>query len=1204
MSKKDIQILLIEHNETEIQKTKTMLCSIGNFPYDLTLATSLDEAGKYLTTSNFDVILLATELPDSVGNESFTRLIKSKTKIPIIILAYTLNESLAIDALRQGAQNYHVKNEIDGSDLVKSIIYAIERNALRIELEEKTIALQKSEERFRMIVENNKDAFLIVSKDNTIMFSNPAARSFFGASEDELLGQTFSTSDGEFLDIEHPDGKIHHGNVTSFEVEWQHNPVKIVAIHDITESKESQKKLEESQKKYSDLVEQLQEGIWLLDENLRTVFANPSLCKMFGYDLKSIIGKRPKDFVSETSQDPCDAFSFRLKEGITERIELLFIRKNGSEFCTSISTSPVHDEQGNFAGALASVQDITKEKQIRNQQRLILEILSILNRHNLWKYLIRDILIEIRKETQFSTIGIRLEQEDEKPYIEVLGERSRSRMLLECEHCDFKQPDGVRNHIDSSRCLYGLVLHRRLQDYPKNSTPFGSFWTNDLDDFFLIADPTLKEYLQHLRKNGIMDKTYALIPVLNEDKVIGIIQLSDEEPNRLNVETIKFFEEIASSVSIAFKRMQAEQELIRERNRATEYFNLAPVIMLVLGRDQLVKKINRMGCIILEGLEDEIVGKNWFDHFIPYSHREMMRNKFIEMMDSSNVYSEAIDFFPEGNMNPMVSLKGTLRELRWHNTLLFDSSGNVTGTLSSAEDLTERIEAENARRQSEEKFFKIFRYNPDAICIAQADCARIKDANEAFLEMFGYTREELFNPNFDACNIWVNPKDREAVLALLKSEGQASTQEIRFRNKAGEERISLSSFQLIKLEGENNLLSIFRDITERRKLEDHLRQAQKMEAIGTLAGGIAHDFNNILSVIVGYAELAMTSIPENSRALRDMKEVIIGSSRAKELVQQILTFSRETEQKKAPLQLGLIIKEALKMLRASIPSTIAIRRYITTKNFIFADPTQMHQIIMNLCTNSFHAMEDTGGTISVEFDDIHYDDLPDQIRPNLKESEYVKLTIKDDGPGIPVDLQERIFEPYFTTKKKGKGTGLGLAIVSGIVKNHNGGIHLVSNRNQGTKFEIFFPVFKGEAKELYGKDQAPEIQTTPARILFVDDEISIVKLHEKHLRKKGYQVISTSSSLEALQWVNEEPSKFDLVITDLTMPKLTGIELARKVLAVRPDIPIILCTGYTEKLTKEDIKRSGIKELMFKPVIISDLIHTIEKSLVRHTPSK
>ncbi len=1197
MARRNIRILIVEDNTLDVLMAAEMLRQIENFAYDLTSAGTLAEALHALSSKNFDVILLDLDLPDSKGINTFRTISTQSSRIPIIVLAQELNEATAIEALRFGAQNYHVRSEIDGADIVKSIIYAIERNALRIELEEKTNALQKSEERFRMIVEKNKDAFLILNEDGQIQFTNPAAVAFFGQSEKQLIGQKFTLPAVNHLDIKNPNGKIHHGNISHFKVDWNDRPVTIVAIHDITESRESARKLAESQKRYQELVEQLQEGIWLLNEKLETIFANPSLCNMFGRTLNDLSGKELNSLVSESSIQACTDVQENMLKGNPVKREITFKKSDGSEFCTMITTSPVLDEKGKINGTLAAVQDITREKQVNNQQRLILNILSILNRHNEWKYLIRDILNEIHQETGFSTIGIRLEQKDEDPYVEVIGHDST--LVSQSTSGTNEYKTIIRNMLstEGTTFLHEMVLRKRLGSYPNNTTPYGSFWTNNIDQFLLEAPPAYRDKSEILDDKTILDQTMAVIPVIVEGSVIGLIHLSDQAPNRMNEEMIRFFEEIASTVSIAFKRMQAEQELIIEKNRATDYFNLAPVIMLVLGRDQRVKQINRMGCIILEGNEEDIVGKNWFDHFIPESIREDLRNQYITLMETANLYTDVLEYFPEGFSHSLLTLRGKIKMLTWHNTLLLDQKGSVIGTLSSAEDLTEKLEAEEARKQSEEKFFKIFRYNPDAICIVKHDDSTIKDANDAFLEMFGYTRDELFDPTFDSYRLWVNPKDREAVMALVLKEGQASSQEIHFRNKAGKERISLSSFQLIQLEGEQHVLSIFRDVTERRNLEDHLRQAQKMEAIGNLAGGIAHDFNNILSVIMGYAELAMSSIPENSRALRDMKEVINGSARAKELVQQILTFSRETEQKKAPLKLSTIIKEATKMLRASIPSTIAIQSSLNSQHIILADPTQMHQIIMNLCTNAFHAMEETGGTIYIQLGDIPYEQLHDSVRSNLKPGCFVNLAISDTGPGIPSDLRERIFEPYFTTKKKGKGTGLGLAIVAGIVKNHGGGIHLESSSEDGTRFDIYFPIYEGEADIDTGKIAQDEIVTTPARILFVDDEIAIVRLHEKHLRRKGYQVVSTASSLEALQWVQQSPDKFDLVITDLTMPKMTGVDLAKNILLYQPKMPIIMCTGYTEKLTPEDIKNAGIKELMFKPVIISDLIKTIENCL-------
>jgi two-component system, cell cycle sensor histidine kinase and response regulator CckA len=394
------------------------------------------------------------------------------------------------------------------------------------------------------------------------------------------------------------------------------------------------------------------------------------------------------------------------------------------------------------------------------------------------------------------------------------------------------------------------------------------------------------------------------------------------------------------------------------------------------------------------------------------------------------------------------------------------------------------------------------------------------------------------------------------------------------------------------------------DITERKRaeearilLEKQLNQAQKMEAMGLLAGGIAHDFNNILSAIIGYSELATTHVTPNTRLERNLGEVLKASMRAKELVQQILTLTRQGEQQLEPLELGPVVKEALRFLRASLPTTIKIRQEISAgSHLVSSNATQIHQVLMNLCTNAAHSMREKGGVIEIHLADVDLSRGGDVLRmPDLKPGPYLKLSVRDTGCGIDPSVMERIFDPYFTTKAPGEGTGLGLAVVQGIIKSQGGCVTVSSEAGKGTVFHVFLPRIAGLAKH---KEQAVE---PPARgkehILFVDDEVTLAELGKEALEALGYSVVAKTSSLEALALFRDQPKKFDLVITDQTMPEMTGLALAKKLLEIRPDIPIVLCTGYSQQVAKERTRETGIREFLMKPLMLRDLARVVRRLL-------
>ena len=396
---------------------------------------------------------------------------------------------------------------------------------------------------------------------------------------------------------------------------------------------------------------------------------------------------------------------------------------------------------------------------------------------------------------------------------------------------------------------------------------------------------------------------------------------------------------------------------------------------------------------------------------------------------------------------------------------------------------------------------------------------------------------------------------------------------------------------------------IARDITAykqareaKEKLEVQLLQAQKMDAIGTLAGGIAHDFNNILGAILGYAQLAQFAVPENKEAKEYIEQILTASDRAKGLVRQILAFSRQSKLEKIPVDIGIIAKEALKLLRASLPANIEIHQNVTSnQGSVLADQTQIHQIMMNLCTNALHAMESNGGTLAVTLVPVQLNADEATAYYDLKPDRYLKLTVTDSGCGMDAATLTRIFEPYFTTKEAGQGTGMGLSTVHGIVQDHGGSIKVYSEPGSGTSFHILLPSIEVEAQK-----ETSTFEPLPAgteHVLFVDDEKPLVDIGEEMLQKLGYKTDGRTSPYEALEAFRANPDKFDVIITDMTMPRMSGEKLAQEILKIRPNIPIIICTGFSRVVTPTKTGAMGIKDFLLKPLTMHDLAISIRRAL-------
>ena len=506
------------------------------------------------------------------------------------------------------------------------------------------------------------------------------------------------------------------------------------------------------------------------------------------------------------------------------------------------------------------------------------------------------------------------------------------------------------------------------------------------------------------------------------------------------------------------------------------------------------------------------------------------------------------------------------------------------------------------KKDGVEDFSRYFLDHPEEItrCIRMV---RIVDVNRSTLALYeAVSKKELLGSIHR-----ILPQTAQSVLKTeLVAMAQAGRFEIECINRTlkGNDRHLLIKSSIppgYENSWERVFISVY-DLTERIEAEKEkkdlgrqLRQAQKMEAVGTLAGGIAHDFNNILSAVIGFTEMAMEDAPPDSALTYNMEQVLQAGLRAKHLVQQILAFSRQSEHEMKPVQLDRIIKEACALLRASLPTTIDIRTDIRTAAFIMGDPTQMHQVLMNLGTNAGHAMRDRGGRLVVMLREATLEEVREKGLPRMDAEAYLQLVVQDTGQGIPPTIMDRIFDPFFTTKEHTEGTGMGLSVAHGIIKSHGGLIDVESQVGRGTTFHIYLPKIMPRAKA--HQHNALPLPSGSERVLLVDDETMLVDMGRQVLTRLGYQVTACTNSVEALQHFQKDPAAFDLVITDMTMPHLTGKELATALLKIKPALPIILCTGFSETITEETAKRIGIKAFILKPIVMSDLAETMRKVL-------
>jgi PAS domain S-box-containing protein len=531
----------------------------------------------------------------------------------------------------------------------------------------------------------------------------------------------------------------------------------------------------------------------------------------------------------------------------------------------------------------------------------------------------------------------------------------------------------------------------------------------------------------------------------------------------------------------------------------------------------------------------------------------------------------------------------------------YDENGDHIGYIHIMSDITERQRAETALREAHQTLMTVLNSIDATIYVADMQTHEILFMNRLMQETYngdftGQLCWQAFRKKTGPCSDCTNDR-------LVDADDNPTNACVYEGHQPGTGRWYVNSDRAVKwIDGRLVRLQVATDITkikgmeaERRHTETKLRQAQKMEAIGTLAGGIAHDFNNILSAILGYSELALEDALNDRAAEAYIRQILKAGHRARDLVNQILTFSRQTETETKPIQVKPIIKEALKLLRASLPATIDIRTDIQSDAIVEADPIQIHQVIMNLCTNAGHAMRHNGGALTVCLTEYTISDDMARDYKEMAPGDYLKLSVSDTGPGIAPTIIDRIFEPYFTSKQKGEGTGMGLAVVQGIVQSCKGAVSVYSPPGEGATFDVYLPIIRTRDSVQTKVDII--IPGGNENILFVDDEPALADLSKQILERMGYHVTIRTNSIEALRLFEQNPQRFDLVVTDMTMPHMTGDLLAIQLIRMRPDMRIIICTGYSDKLTQELVDRLNIRALILKPIIRDELLATVRQVL-------
>ncbi|MEN8257925.1 MAG: PAS domain S-box protein [Thermodesulfobacteriota bacterium] len=643
-----------------------------------------------------------------------------------------------------------------------------------------------------------------------------------------------------------------------------------------------------------------------------------------------------------------------------------------------------------------------------------------------------------------------------------------------------------------------------------------------------------------------------------------------------------FPESVIFSVLDITARKKIEEDLRKSEEQWQRTFNSFSDIVTILDPEYRIDKINKAGCEAVGLTEQEILGRHcheiYADSHVPCPDCPIDKTIKKRTPHTNEIYQEKFDKTFQVSSSPVLNDEGELIQIV-----------HVAKDITSFKKLeADRVLLATAIDQAAET---VLIHDTNGV---------IQYANPAFEKASGYTIAEALGQKI--CFLKSDNQDSQFYEKMWSTltQGKVWRCHMTNRKKDGslfEENVTVSPVK--NHQGEiTNFVAVKSDVSKEVQLQSQLRQAMKMEAIGILAGGIAHDFNNILTSIIGYGQFAQTHLTADDPVRIYLSQVISAGNRAAELIKQILAFSRQTDEDYRLVNIDLLVNEILKLLRASLPSTITIKKNIAPNcGICLADPTQIHQVIMNLCTNAKHAIGNEIGSLSVGLSEIEITS-PESMadRPLLEPGTYLDLAISDTGCGMDQVTLSKIFDPFFTTKEKGQGTGLGLSVARGIIKQCQGEITVTSEPGQGTTFHVYLPVQEGKAH--YEQPVIEEaLPGKSERLLLVDDEELIITIHKLLLDDLGYQVTTTSSSLNALKIFKENPNAFDLVLTDMTMPEKNGTDLAKEMLEIRPDIPIILCTGHSESTNEERAKAIGIRKFLLKPVAFNTLAKALREML-------
>jgi PAS domain S-box-containing protein len=1147
---KQLQILHLE-DEPDFAELVRVLLEQGHLDAEITRAGDRESYQQHLEAETFDVIISDYHLPSFTGLEALAMARKRQPHTPFILVSGTIGEQAAIDSLKAGATDYVLKQQPER--LASAVRRAVKEAAERAKLREAEQELARREKYFRALTENSLDILCIINREVNVAFISSSVKNVLGYTPEEMHAQNaFALVNAEDLPrakeafqlaLDHPERTVKiQLRFKSRAGEWRRLELVgnnrladpeingIVAnLRDVTERWRAEEELRDSERQYRLLFHNNPNPVWVFDlETLAFLEVNEAAIQHYGYSRKEFLAMtiseiRPPEKNGQNKSAVPDAAG----QGLVWRHR----RKNGSLIDVEVVWTPMvfHDR---FA-ALTMAVDVTERLRIEH------------------------------RNTVFAKLSHRLSSAT------TVAEAA----LIICEAADelFKWADFALDLYDAGRdevrsLLNITTVEGRRVEIPPAPQP-------------MTANALMRRVIEKGAELLTADETddYAastmLTPVRKGERVIGLILVQNHQPGSYSHSDLVMLQTLAEQCSGSLERLQSREQLRESERRFRDLFDNSPDAIFVEDLDGTVLDVNFAACVLHGMTRDQLVGKNALTDLVPPAQREAARSDFQKLAAGKLSWIEGESLTSDGRFTPVEVRAGRIEY------------AGKPALLLHVRDVTERQAAAAALQSSETLFRSVWENSVDGMRLTDEN-GLIVAVNDAYCKMVGMEAQSLEGKPITA--VYAASHDGEAMLKRLREH---------FVTRAGERKkqaqYTLHDGRVLTLEMSDSfievrgrpllMLSLIRDITTQKRLEEQLRQSQKMEAIGQLAGGVAHDFNNILTVIHGHASLlGMSNLDET--AARSAQQITQAAERAAGLTRQLLTFSRRQLIQPKRLDMNKIVGNMTDMLGRILGEDVTLQlNYSGSPATVEADAGMMEQVLLNLSVNARDAMP-RGGQLSVRISVVEVNEGHVQRHPEARTGRFVCVSKSDTGSGIPPENLSRIFEPFFTTKEIGKGTGLGLATVYGIVKQHQGWVEVESTVGKGTTFRIYIPYVGAEQTRTEKPSTQIIVRGGSETILLVEDERPVRELVARVLEKNGYKVLQAGSGTEAVEVWRAHKDEVHLLLTDLIMPgNMNGRELAEALWAERSELKVIFTSGYSADIVGKDFKLESDTNFLQKP---------------------